>query len=299
MTKEIGDTLKNRTSNSATKQDDIKILHSETNREAKKCPLPTCGARVIHLPRHLQHVHGWSREHARTAVTRFGMRKTYRFSDTSKVPKKKAKTSTDDNTRNNTDTKRKDYHKHRYCPVPGCTSLVKRIPAHLKNVHKLDPTSQRYKDLLARVRGPVKEENMRPYHERPGIAQRQESSPSLTSESSHHEVVTIEEEEDEEDQQDQSDLEAGQVESSDIDAPEFTFQFEAWLKSADGGKLDEKTSAQHGKQISKILKLIDSKQEMASLFNPTVINDKFLEGFATHQYHPKTTKSYLMSLRHF
>lgn len=86
---------------------------------------------------------------------------------------------------------------------------------------------------------------------------------------------------------------------SDIDAPELTFQFEAWLKSADGGKLDEKTSAQHGKQISKILKLIDGKQEMASLFNPTVINDKFLEGFAIHQYHPKTTKSYLMSLSHF
>lgn len=34
---------------------------------------------------------------------------------------------------------------------------------------------------------------------------------------------------------------------------------------------------------------------MASLFNPIIINDKFLEGHAIG----KTTKSYLMSLRHF
>lgn len=154
---------------------------------------------------------------ARTAVTRFGMRKIYRFSDTSKVPKKKAKTSTDDNKRNKTDKKRKDYHKHCYCPVPGCTSLVKRIPPHYKKCAQIGSHISEVQRLVSKC--------VRPYHERPRIAQRKESSPSLTSESSLHEVVTIGE--DEEDQQDQSDLEVGQVESSDIDAPEFTFQSEA------------------------------------------------------------------------
>ena len=47
------------------------------------------------------------------------------------------------------------------------------------------------------------------------------------------------------------------------------------------------------------LKVIDLKHDMASLFNPIIINDKFLEGHAKGKYQPKTTKSYLMSLRHF
>ena len=38
---------------------------------------------------------------------------------------------------------------------------------------------------------------------------------------------------------------------------------------------------------------------MVSLYDSQVINDKFLEGHAKKYYHPKTTQSYLMSLRHF
>ena len=90
-----------------------------------------------------------------------------------------------------------------------------------------------------------------------------------------------------------------QSEISDTGVPEFAIQFEARLKSADGGNLDQQTSWQHRKQISKLLKVIDLKHDMASLFNPIIINDKFLEGHAKGKYQPKTTKSYLMSLRHF
>jgi len=133
---------------------------------------------------------------------------------------------------------------------------------------------------------------------RPAATKGDEASVSLTSESSFCEVVTIEDEE--EDQQDESDFgESSHIEASDIDPPEFIVQFKAWLKSADGGNLDNNTSEQHGKQIFKLLKVIDSKQEVASLFNSKIINNKFLEGFAKHQYHAKTTKSYLLSLRHF
>ncbi|XP_022790309.1 uncharacterized protein LOC111329804 [Stylophora pistillata] len=73
----------------------------------------------------------------------------------------------------------------------------------------------------------------------------------------------------------------------------------ALLKSADGGNLDEKTSKQHRAQISKLLKVIDRKHELASLFNEKIVMEKFLEEFAKREYHPKTTKSCLMSLRHF
>jgi len=128
-----------------------KTIKNETTREVKDCPLPSCSASVIHLPRHLQNVHGWSREHSRTAPTCFGMRKSYTFSDSANIPKRKPKKSTDDREENTNDKKKKDYHKHCYCPVDGCTSLVKRIPVHLRNVHKLDPNAEEYKDLLSRV----------------------------------------------------------------------------------------------------------------------------------------------------
>ena len=291
--------------NSAGSEDDIEseVLNGHNkesiNRGLKKCPLPLCGASVIHLPHHLQNVHGWSTEHSKTAIMYFGMRKTYTFSDFANVPQKKAKKSTDDKVENSKQ-KTKDYHKHSYCPVIGCTSLVKRIPAHLRNVHKLDPKAQEYKDSLSRVQGSVIKSQRRPYHKQPQATEGDEASMSLTSDhrSSFHEVVTIDDKE--QDQQDESDIgEASHIESSDLDPPDFTVQFKAWLNSADGENLDNKTSKQHGKQISNLLKAIDSKQDMASLFNSNIINDKFLAGFAKHQYHPKTTKSYLMSLCHF
>jgi len=94
------------------------------------------------------------------------MRKTYTFSDPGKVPNKKKK-ATDEKETKTEATTRKDYHKYRYCPLHGCTSLAKRIPAHLKNFHHMDPASEEYRDALSRVRGTVKESYMKPYHERP------------------------------------------------------------------------------------------------------------------------------------
>ena len=105
--------------------------------------------------------------------------------------------------------------------------------------------------------------------------------------------------EEEADQEDKQDDDVSSVQSSDTTAPTVIVKFESWLKSADGGNLDDKTSKQHRAQISKLLKLIDRKEDLASLFNEKVVNENFLEGFAKKEYHPKTTKSYLMSLRHF
>ena len=75
--------------------------------------------------------------------------------------------------------------------------------------------------------------------------------------------------------------------------------FKHWLQSADGGQLDQRTAKQHYKQMIKLFGLVDGKKDLKSLYNAGLINDKFLEDHAKKLYHPKTTQSYLMSLRHF
>lgn len=267
--------------NEDKKSDDSKktcSLNSKTTSSERPCPVPSCGSHVIYLSQHLQEVHGWSEEQSRTIATCFGMRKKYSFTNRGNAPKKKKKTT--DKTDHASGTLAKDYHHYRYCPVSGCTSLVKRIPSHLKNVHKLQPGSEENSHVLARLQGPVKESFVMPYHQRPRAAGVKDSSPSI------QEV-------------DQGDDDASSVQSSDTVVPTFVLQFETWLKSAGRGNLDENTSKQHPAQISKLLNLIDSKHELASLFNEKAVSEKVLEGSSKREYHPKTTKSYLMSLRHF
>ncbi|XP_068671118.1 uncharacterized protein [Montipora foliosa] len=72
-----------------------KVGHSEgkSKRQKKPCPLPTCHSVIHHIPRHLEEVHGWAKEHSWTALARFGLRKNYTYSDYSKVPKEKQKTN--------------------------------------------------------------------------------------------------------------------------------------------------------------------------------------------------------------
>ena len=53
--------------------------------DRKECPLSHCDSKVVHLPRHLRNVHNWSKDYARTAISRFCMRKKYEFSDKEKA----------------------------------------------------------------------------------------------------------------------------------------------------------------------------------------------------------------------
>lgn len=140
------------------------------------------------------------------------------------------------------------------------------------------------------MRGPVKDSNRRPYHERPRVAAWDDDPIEHPLPSISVEVISSEEEVDGDD-----DL----TQPSHNDIPDELVSFEAWLQSADGGKLDEKTSRQHTKQVFKLLNAIDEKHELVSLFDDRLINDRFLEGHANKSYTPKTTQSYLMSLRHF
>ena len=268
---------------------------------------------MVRIPRHLVEVHGWAKEHARTALIRFGLRKTYGYSSPSKVPKKKKKAA-EEKTAENEDRKSKDYHHYHYCPMDGCTSLVKRMPPHLKKVHKLLPDSIEYKAALSRVKGPVSDSQRRPYHERRGSPDKDKDGSSVVveelvdsedenkvrgrsskkyrrimilddsesedernvrgrsskeyrrieilddseraeEESEHRRIRTrVEEIEDNEDEKGEN---GSSFETPQKLADDVITEFEAWLRSADGGKLDEKTSQQHGKQVSKLLKVVD------------------------------------------
>ena len=121
-----------------------------------------------------------------------------------------------------------------------------------------------------------------------------DDSRSKEEENEHRSIQTrVEKIEDDEDEKDEN--ESSFVTPQKL-VDDVITEFEAWLRSADGGKLDEKTSQQHGKQVSKV---VDYKCNLTSLFDDRLINQKFLEDYAKKEYHPKTTQSYLMSLRHF
>ena len=148
----------------------------KTTRVKKPCPFPSCQSRVYHIPRHLQDVHGWTKEHSRSALGRFGLRKTYTYSSAPKIVSRKRKISSQSSEEEKEGKKKiKDYHHYRYCPVEGCSSIVKRLPPHLKNVHKILPKSEEYKKVMSKVRGPVADSHRQPCHERPRPTQHSQS----------------------------------------------------------------------------------------------------------------------------
>ena len=111
-----------------------KKKQGKSKREVRPCPLKGCKSRVIHLPRHLREVHQWTKERARKFNSRFGLRESF------KIKPVKSESA---------ETKKKDYHRHRSCPIPGCTSVVKCLSMHLQQVHKnIKKGSTEYKKIL-------------------------------------------------------------------------------------------------------------------------------------------------------
>ena len=99
----------------ASKSDIIK----KTKRNATECPV--CFARTVHLPRHMNQIHGVPKHIARYTRSQYNMRK-----DTKKLQ----------------NPKYVDYHVRKKCPVPNCVAIVKRISLHLQSVHKMSVTDQ-------------------------------------------------------------------------------------------------------------------------------------------------------------
>ncbi|XP_067046769.1 uncharacterized protein [Acropora muricata] len=225
--------------------------------ERRRCPLIDCKSKVVHIPWHLQDVHGWSRMHARTALVHYGMRKTYSFSHPKKAPENKKQSEEEASKRKGS----KDYHYYRYCPLQGCTSLVKRLPPHLAKVHKLPPDE--VKRTLSKVIGKrVCDSHRVPIHERrlqhSNTFQDESDQPSMPEHGSEIvcSIILSDNMSEKESNKDEDTLETV---SKNVHAHEVLKNFKTWLQSADGGQLDAKTTQQHFKQMLKLLSIINEK----------------------------------------
>ena len=205
-------------------------------------------------------MHGWSKSHAKTALVRFGMRKKYTFSNPEKAPKikkgikeEKAKREEEGNQKVS-----KDYHYHRRCPLPGCTAMVKRLPPHLRNVHKLN--ANQVKKALSEARQRVPDSRRVPYHQR---RVKDEADQLLMPEASRETeplFVASDNENETESSKTVNNGSTGESVIGDVHVQEVFLQFKKWMLSADGGGLDTKTSEQHYKQASKLLSIVDEKK---------------------------------------
>lgn len=95
---------------------------SSSNR--KNCKVEGCSSSVINMSRHLEDVHGWGKAKRKQGLSR----KSYVY----KNPLNKAKTI--ENEHGEAVKIHRNYHQKRLCPVAGCQSQNKRMPAHLQEV---------------------------------------------------------------------------------------------------------------------------------------------------------------------
>ena len=99
------------------------------------CPVIGCGLEVINLPRHLQRKpHCWSKQSATAAIGLFKLRTKTR----------KTKIEQSSTTEKST---RKVSSKPRICPIPTCSKVIKRLPKHLTDHHKME-RNKKYYELL-------------------------------------------------------------------------------------------------------------------------------------------------------
>ena len=237
-------------------------------RGKRLCPVPCCKKVVVHLPTHLMQVHKWSHARSRVAITNFNLRKKYTFKskESAEAGNRKKRNSDDQETKTY-----KDNHNKRICPMMGCSACVKRLPAHLKNVHKVSPSSDEYKSLLNKAL----QKGKMPYavqlidkratgeklinFETATLESSEESSFEERQEVEMEQFEVLENEEEEivtDDDGEVADVEAD-VEFDVATVPGLFVAFDNWLQSPDGGKKDVKTAKQHASQIKRILLVID------------------------------------------
>lgn len=202
----------------------------------------------------------------------------------------------------------KDYHKKRCCPMVGCSAVVKRLPAHLQNVHGFSPKSSKYKTLLGKaLPQPKRPYSVQMIEKRAAAVKKIEFDPPMpdipqvnTVRNDEDEEINLEDFEQTETSStcDDVNLIEDDVDSSESPDPEVLVRLANWLQSPDGGKKDEKTAKQHVSQVKNILSLIDAERRVTSLLDCSLLNDKFVK-YAEQKYVPQTIKSYFMSLRHF
>ena len=217
----------------------------------------------------MRNVHHWTKEAAAKVLHKYNLRKT---------------PATTNETRSS--ERHIDYHLHRVCPIGNCRSIVLRFSKHLQRVHKLTKTSKEYCDAIKMSKAVPKEKH--------AMVKRKEQTQI---------PVATQAERREQEDDDVAELECPyEVQDSPqtVPAGSVIVTFEKWLRSPDGGKRDEKTAKQHSAQLMGMLNAIDKSGDITSLLDTNRVSSVFLETYAKEKkYKAGTTKSYLMSLRHF
>ena len=278
--------------------------HGIYSRQKKECPLPGCDAKVVHLPRHLRTVHGWTKEYARTAASRFRLRKAYVFSNETMARagnRKTRKTCV----KSERCTQKKPCRRIKLCPVPGCQTTTDRLPQHLQRKHKLKRDCTKYKKALslAKIMARTKPHVFLQMKKERKIQLKEERKNHLASAMSQNEDYGKESD-------DAGDAvcmdglvhgeghnEAGKEgEDSDVIvdnevtetanlAIKVLTEFRKWLISPDGEKKDVKTAKQHAAQLKNILSIVGGGTRLESLLDAKTIRDVFLGEHALENIH--------------
>ena len=263
---------------------------------------------VVHIPRHLAQAHQWSPSRSRAALTNFNLRKKYTFKSQKIAEAGNRKRKYDGN---KAIKAHKDYHKKRVCPLPGCSSCVKRLPAHLKNVHEISPLSDEYESLLKKALSKRKrpysvqviENRLREKGDEDALVLKRKRSSSVDSNevdavspkrkrSSSVHVFEVDVDEGVDERAPTVEREESEVDDEgDENDPALIVKFANWLQSPDGGNKDSKTVKQHAAQVNRILSVIDNDRNVESLLDFAVIKEKFVK-YAQEKYVPETIKSY-------
>ena len=285
-------------------------------RNKSSCPALACKAEVVHLPRHMRNVHKWTKEAASKVLLKYNIRKR-KLAD---------------------DKKRKDYHRRRRCPMNDCHSIVFRLPAHLRKVHKLDRASTEYSTAMAAARvvpdqkhGMIryKEEHYRYLATGRGFVDDDGGNGNADNgDGSNNGAGNIDCDNDDDgyvdggcdggddDGDDGDDDDGGDDDGDDGDdhymvqgvqdcdkagaRHPILVELEQWLLSPDGGKLDANTVKQHCGSLATILRVLSESGDIASLLDIKLVQSVFLNGYLKEKgYGVGTVKSYLMSLRHY
>ena len=245
--------------------------------------------------------------HARTAVSRLGLRKKYQFSDDEKAKAGNRKVKQETTERK---CQRKPCRKKKTCPLKGCMTTTNRLPQHLQRVHKMQRTDAKYTKALSmakiilRDRPRVFLRMTQARQERDG-----DESAAMSVDESDGEADTTEEENSVEPDDPEANINEGSYDSGSEAFENATTQgedvsktlrsFRDWLLSPDGGKKDGKTAKQHVSQVNKVLSVVGEGTQLSSLVESKKIRDTFLQQYAAKKYHAATIKSYLMSLQHY
>ena len=252
----------------------------------KKCPVCTRTLKG-HLSRHMKNVHKWSAERSKTVSQTHNLRKEYVWQVEKPIRKKKTGGQKVEN-------KRSDYHKKKWCPVPGCLAVTKKMSAHLKGgKHKMDIGPEYYELLaVARIFIPytaaerkICRESLRRENERQAFV-----AQALERNSAEHDDSDVSFEIDENETTDQVHHSADNVNST-------LSKFLVYLMSPDGGKRERKSSLQTVQEVRTIVSVLDGKLE--NLLVRLKVRDGFFRDYLDVKCKPGTSKHYMSSLLSF